>query len=264
MADNFSMEAIANIVQIVILVIVLISTIRILRDSSTSMSVLFFSLAVFSMIIIDIYWLAYDILRPGVRMPFAANEFGEAAMFLLFASVITSLFGKRLRIEPVILIPCIVFTAASVGLWIGWSGEWLQDIFTGVVFGYLICVVVMAAKAVCLLSKIESYALCFLSFCLVSVQAVIFIVPESIKHPLDLCCYLLMFTILTLLLAKCIVLFRRNADPEKLIAAAFLTSIWTVSTMYMSSGNWYLAAYFAETASILMMFLAVRKEVEIS
>ena len=50
------------------------------------MTLAFFCFGSISFLMSDIYWIAYYFINPGIRMPFAANEFGEGAMFLLLAA----------------------------------------------------------------------------------------------------------------------------------------------------------------------------------
>lgn len=258
---TYAYENLANIIQIMVYLMVLIKAAKLFIDSEGSIIVVFFSFAVFSLLIADIYWVAYDILRPDARMPFAANEFGEAAGFLLLASVITAVFGDRLIHETKIMLLCLLFIAGSTALWIGWSGEWIQDIITGFAFGYWLCVSVMSLRTIDAFSKGGWYAVGLFSMILILCQAAIFFVPDNLKKPLDLLCYALMFTILAVLILRCIIAIRSDYSSERIISLAFFCSVWSVSTMYMSAGTWYVAAQFAETLIAPLMLFGVRKEV---
>ena len=116
-----------------ILLLVFLGTLRLLASEKRDARTVLFAFAVASVLLSNLYWLAYDILRPGTRMPFAANEIGEWALFLLLgAAVRTQPEAPSAKRE---VFCAALFTAANVALWIAWSGEWIQDILTGAAFG---------------------------------------------------------------------------------------------------------------------------------
>ena len=258
---NYSLEAITSIIQICVVLIILISSYRLFGRNTVSMSAVFFLFGVFATLIVGLYWAAYDLLKPEIRMPFAANEFGEAAVFLLFASVITTVFRGELIREREALIFSAAFVAGSMVLWIAWSGEWLQDIIAGVSFGYLLCVTVMALRAADSFSRREWIAIGGSATLLILCQASIFFVPELLKKPIDIFCYIFMFSIMISLFVKCIRSLKEEKTGGNSIALPFACYVWVVSTMYMSSGMWYVAALFAEAMAILLMFIGIRREV---
>ena len=59
-----------------------------------SVELVSFTFATAAMLLSLLYWLAFDILYPGQRMPFAANEIAEWAMFLSFASTLKPMLGE--------------------------------------------------------------------------------------------------------------------------------------------------------------------------
>ena len=258
---TYTYENFANIIQTLVYLIVLISAVRLLINSEAPIMVLFYSFAVFSFIINNLYWLVYDVLRPETRMPFAANEFGEAAGFLLFASVITAVFGEKLIYEIRILVPCGLFIAGSTALWIGWSGEWIQDIMTGLAFGYLLCVSVMSLRTTDAFTRGEWYAMGLSAIILILCQTSIFFAPDNMKKPLDLFCYVLMFAVLVFMIAKCIIAIRSDYSSERIISLTFFCYVWCVSTLYMSAGICYVAAELAGALIMPLIMVGVRKEV---
>ena len=64
--------------------IVLIRTMRLIGTGVRSMMVVFFLFAMITFLVNNTYWIAYDLMLPDVRMPFSADELGEAAFMLLF------------------------------------------------------------------------------------------------------------------------------------------------------------------------------------
>lgn len=257
----YNFENIVNIIQIAVSLVVLIRSFRFYNGREVPMTALFFTLGIISLIISDIYWVVYDLLRPEERMPFAANEFGEAAIFLLLASSITACFGDRLIRDIRIIAGGIFFTAASTCLWIGWSGEWLQDIITGFALGYFICVSLLALRTTEVLSKGWWITIAVMAAVLIIGEASLFVLDEGLKQPIDDSCYLLMFTILIIIFSKCIMSIWTGKSGEIIISLSFACYICAISNMYMSSGNWYNAALFAETLAVPMMLQGVSKEV---
>lgn len=254
-------ENLMIIIQMITISVILFRSTNFLRIGTRSMVPVFFYFANISMLINGIYWLIYDLQRPGIRMPFAANEFGEAAFLLLFASVLTSMFGDRLKREVKVILPCILFVTASACLWYAWSGEWVQDIITGLAFCYFLSISVMSVKAAEAFSRIEWRVFAAAAAALITGQTLTLLVPDVLKRQVDLCCYLLMFAVLIYLTSKCVGAIRKDASAEKLTALAMAYYVWSVSTMYMSSGMWYIFADLISTIAIVCIFIGIRKEV---
>ena len=118
-------EYLPALIQIVVLIIVLAGVLRMILRDEKNIKAIFFAFAIVASLLSDIYWLAYDILRPFSRMPFAANEIAEWAMFVSLGAVLASdikAFGVDARKESIF---SILFVIANVALWIAWSGEWV-------------------------------------------------------------------------------------------------------------------------------------------
>ena len=262
---------------------VLLGSIRLISENKHSVSVVFYAFGLASVLLSDLYWLAYELLRPGTRMPFAANEIGEWAMFLLAGACLTARRTSFYRSAGYELIGVGVFAAANVGLWIAWSGEWVQDILTGLAFGYALC---------CLVARIrqeDAFAprdwLIFGIACpvLIFLQVLIFFVPQQMKQPLDVCCYVLLFAGVAYLLGCAVHTMRENrslrketeektTDDSKThrgkgeagreLCRLFAVFSWVVITMYMSEGVYYIVATLLSLFCYPMILMALKKEVE--
>lgn len=254
-------ENLMTIIQMIVFSVILFRSTNFLRAGTRSMVPVFFYFANISMLINGAYWLVYDLQRPGIRMPFAANEFGEAAFFLLFASVLTSMFGDRLKREVKVILPCILFVIASACLWYAWSGEWVQDIITGLAFCYFLSISVMSVKATEAFSRIEWRVFAAAAAALITGQTLTLLVPDALKRPVDLCCYLLMFAVLIYLTSKCFRVIRKEVSAEELTTLSMVCYVWSVSTMYMSTGIWYIFAEMFSTIAIVFIYIGIRKEV---
>ena len=225
-----------------------------------SMAPVFFTFAVVSGLMSSLYWLAYDMLRPELRMPFAANEFGEMGLFLLVSASLNAVFRSRFFAARREMLCAALFTAASTVFWILWSGEWVEDILTGLCFGYFLCVCARSLKLSGALSRREWILLACFAAMLLALQGLTFVLPASWSAAADCCAYAVMFTVLLYGVGKLIRALLRGDDPRGQYALAASVCAWSLSTMYMSADLYYLAAQLAYIGSIPLMLLALRRE----
>ena len=120
---------------ILVMLFVLIFAVRRIVFGERKMKLVYFAFGMTSFLLSDLYWLVYGVVRPGTRMPFAANEIAEWAMFLMFAASLDAAVPKPRRLPPGKMLAAAIFTLGNTLLWIGWSGEWIQDVLTGVCVG---------------------------------------------------------------------------------------------------------------------------------
>ena len=257
-----NMEVVFNLLFTAVLFLVFVWTLRLLVLEKREAHVVLFAFAVASVLLSNLYWLAYDILRPGTRMPFAANEIGEWALFLLLGAALNTQ-SERLNAKREML-GAALFTAANVALWIAWSGEWIQDILTGVAFGYFLCSLTARIKQAEIFPAWEWRLFGISCPVLVAAQSAIFFVPEPMKQPLDLFCYCLLFAMLAVLMIRALRSLRSGEQSTSAVPHAFAAYAWTSITMYMSSGWFYITALLLSTLCFPMMLLALRKEVAAS
>ena len=193
-------------------------------------------------------------------MPFAANEIGEWAFFLLLAASVGSPKAHSFQnAKKEVLFTCF-FVAASAGLWIGWSGEWMQDILTGLFYGYFLCTLVLRAKSEHAMPDRDWRMLGIVCAVLIAAQTAIFFVPDAAKRPLDLFCYIILFTVSAVFLVRA-VLSQRKDEPGKSVCHAFAFFAWIETVLYMSSGGYYVMAMILSLFSFPLILLAYKKEV---
>lgn len=257
-----NVEAVLDLLRALVLVFILLSTFRFIGHEKFTARIVFFTLAAACILLCDLYWLAYDILRPEVRMPFAANEIGECALFLLLGAALNS--GKPLRFREAKreMLCAVLFSAANTALWIAWSGEWVQDILTGLAFAYFLCALVLQIKTENPHSISSWRILGLLCVILIAGQTAAFFVPEEVRRLLDLLCYIHLFAVALWLLARAVQSVRKDADPARGVCDTFIAFAWVTVTMYMSEGGFYAAAYALSAICFPLMFLALKKEVE--
>lgn len=225
-----------------------------------SMAPVYFTFALISYLFSNLYWIAYDLLRPETRMPFAANEFGEIGLFLLMGSTLSAVFRGRFAAARREMLCAAFFAAASVALWIGWSGEWLQDILTGFCFGYYLCVCVRSLKQSDALSKTEWRLFGGLAALLLLLQGGTFLLSGVWRTAADYGAYAVMFSVLFYALGKTVRALRRGQDPARQVALTFACQAWTESTLFMSAGVFYAAAEVSLLICLPLMLLALHRE----
>lgn len=225
-----------------------------------SMAPVFFTFAIVSLLMSSLYWLAYELLRPEIRMPFAANEFGEIGGFLLLASALNAVFRGRFAAARLEIVCAAVFSVACTALWIGWSGEWIEDVLVGLSFGYYLCVCVRSLKQSDALSVPEWRLLGGVAGLLLLLQGLTFVLPAPWSSYADYGAYAVMFSVLLCSLVKLIRTLRKGQDPAAQFALAAACLGWSVSTMYMSADLFYLAALMSYMLCVPLMLIALRRE----
>ena len=248
------------LLQIAVLIATLFGSIRAIGTSDHSIPLIFFAFAMTSVLLSDFYWLAYMFLRPETRMPFAANEIAEWAMFLLLGtSLTTGLPGLFCAARRETLFAAL-FSAANAALWGAWSGEWVQDIMTGAALGYLLCCLASRLKGSGSLSTPEWGTLGGACVVLIAAESSVLLVPESFKQPVDLLCYALLFAVAAFLILLAALTMRKGGDPDRGVGLSFAAFAWCIITMYLSTGTLYFVAFLLVTLCFQMMFLSLRKE----
>ena len=264
MSQNI-IRSLVNAAEIAILIYVIIGAIRLLKTDRCPVSVIFFTIGVMSYMMSLLYWLVFEyMMPPDVRMPFAANEIGESAAFLLFATSIkasvTESSGRRFRFYARETAVAAVFTAANVCLWIAWSGEYMQDIVGGTALGYLVVIAANAARNVSIFST-RTAAVFACIWLTVSLEVVRLFAPAGSYLLIDTAANLI--RILTICYggfaaARSI----RGNDPGM---RAYIVSVscflWCTFAMYMCVEPMYFFPNIVSIMTIQMMMLSLRKAV---
>lgn len=245
-----------------VLAVFMFLSIRLLLKHTDSLTAVFLSFIFSLWFLADIYWLVYDILRPDVRMPFAANEIGEAGMLLMIAALINSAVpnGSRAAIKE--LVCTVIFAVFNVVLWIAWSGEWIQDIITGLVLLWLLSSAVCSLKVVHALTKAEWISFGIYCAALLAGQGLTFLFEDPVKTRIDIGCYVLISLGILYWLVKLFMSYKRNHSAKKLMALAVTNLAWIIVSLFMSSGVIYTVYYNIETLSVALMYIAAEKVVK--
>ena len=241
-------------------ILILFGCIRLYRSKSHTMTLVYFTFTVVSLLLAQVYWLVYDFLRKDVKMPFAANEFAEAALVLLLASALRTVFTKRIRILSKTFAFSVLYAAANAVLWIAWNGDWIEALITGPAYAYFIVTVAFALEESDAL-KTWGYALIVSVASLTTVmQAAELVFPEA-AFVVDTATYVLMLSMIVVWSVWIVRAFQRHADTRVLMSLSVGALCWVLYTMYSCIGWWYIAAELAQAAAFTSIFLAVRREV---
>lgn len=225
--------------QITILLFIIIRSVRFVQNSKVVISILYYIFGMIGFLVSDLYWLAYSLIHPYTRMPFAVNEVGEWAFFLLMSASLTTLFGDRFHIAAKEILGVIIFMAANVILWIMWSGEWIEDVISGVVLAYYFSVIVLSMLAVDAMNKVLWIGLAILSVVLIASQYMTFIVSSETAYYVNIWCNSLCLTGGIGFYLLIIRSYRTGGQVVRRYALAFGGNAWCVTGMYMSSGIIY-------------------------
>ena len=247
--------------QIAMLSVLLFFSVRLIRESNRSLTAVFLTFAFTLWLLTDLYWIIYDSMRPDSRMPFAVNEIGEAAVFLLIAATLNASVSHWFPEAWKQATGALFFAACNIALWITWSGEWLQDLLVGAAYMYCLYILACSMKRQQALSKNEWIGLGMTCGLLIAGQGLTFLVSQQAKGAVDTGCYLLLAAGVVLWAAKILSARKQHAAPKTLLCLSVALLGWTMTAKYMSEGGWYIAFLTMETLIMPLPFLSARKAV---
>lgn len=247
--------------QIAVTLAFLVLSVRLIRESGQALTAVFLAFVFALWLLTDLYWLIYDLMRFESRMPFAANEIGEAAFFLMMAATLGSAVFCDFHFARWQAIGAILFAACNAALWIAWSGEWVQDIFIGAAFAYLLYMIACSLKMQRTLARGEWIAVGCFCLLLVLAQGLTFVLPGSGKTALETVGSVFLIVGLAYWAYKLFTAWRKQAAPKALMPLAFALIVWAILAKYMSDGCLYNLFLAAETLSMPLLYLTVRKAV---
>lgn len=194
-------------------------------------------------------------------MPFAANEFGEAALFLMIAATLNSAVPRGSRVAIVQSVCALIFAACNAALWIAWSGEWIQDILIGLVVAWLMYSVVCSLKVTKVLSRLEWILLGVFCTLLITGQCLTFVFDDPIKSTIDAGCYVLLSAGVVYWLVKLFISYRKHESPKKIFSIIITVMTWIIVSLYMSADLMYIIFFNIQTVILVFEYLAARKVV---
>jgi len=249
--------------QIVMLALLLALSIRMIGKGGGSLAAVHLSFCLALWLMGDLYWIVYDLMRPESRMPFAANEIGEAAVFLMLAAIINFVMAGGTHPPVAYTIGAVLFGIGNTALWIAWSGEWIQDILIGTVFTWLLYSIVRSLVSLQILSGWQWTLLCMLCIGLIAGQSLLFFVENIAGTVIETGVYVILLTGIIFFVYRLIQSYKKKDEPGVLLTVAFALIAWVVLGKYMSEGIAYNVFLLLETLILPVCFLSVRKAVTV-
>lgn len=253
-------DYIPTLIAVIVCICILIRLYRTAIKEGHSSRLVFFAFATAALLLSALYWVTFDILYPMQRLPFAANEIAEWAMFLSLTSVISSLIYLPSRSAIWEIILAVLFVTTNVALWIAWSGEWLQDIITGLVFCCFLIKLVIILKQEEVFSLTVRIVWSIVCAAILAVNIATFFVSGTLYVVYDLTSYILLIAVELYFIAKTVMSLYKNANQKVTVSLSFTTAAWSIIFLYMSSQIFYDIANICLTVSFILMSVSLRRE----
>ena len=252
---------IISILSLIVTVSIIILSVRKLTESKNKVLSVFFTFAMVSYFMSEVYYFAYNFLIPDTRMPFAANEIAEASMILLLCAVLETTLGKERKIKIGALIFSTVFIGINMALWIMWSDEWIKNILFGLPYIYFLYLLIKGVIKTKAASNREIIAAAVLSAVIFAGEAIAVSMNDTVRPIVEISCYPLMYLLWIFILVKVIKSLRKeNANQGEAIYLSFTLHIWTMLLMFMSADVFYNIANIMYIIVLPLMYLAFKKE----
>jgi len=258
---TFQILLLVLLINILVLVTLLALSVNLIIKNGKNLTAVFLTFCFTLWLFTDLYWIIYDYMRPESRMPFAANEIGEAATFLMMAAVINSAVSSRVRISFFRSFGAVLFAVCNIALWIAWSGEWIQDLFFGVVYAWFLYSIVRSLtveNALRIRGWITLGALCTL---LIGCEVLTIGSNEKLIKIMGLGGYIILIVGVIFFAFNIIREYRTENRAKTELALSFALVAWIIMGKYMSEAGWYNLFLALETATVPLWYLSVRKVV---
>ncbi|MBR5968029.1 MAG: hypothetical protein IK001_05465 [Lachnospiraceae bacterium] len=253
--NNETLRAAMDVFQILVLGYLIFRILRFLTKIHAKVGILYLAYGIMCLFFNDLYWLVHGLMFSDYRFPFGANEVSEIGFFLLFASALAFVFKdckQNTRLEFTLT---LIYAVISIGLWIGWSGEWAKDIITGIPFAYFCCQVVRSVRLSRAFRRVEWLFFAAFTFAIVFVECIMFFIPEPLYDILDTSCYFFLYSMLVSLICNAFIRTIRAKtakDASAAVAMSALCMAWSLISMYMSLEPMY---FFPQLGSAVAMIL---------
>ncbi len=250
-----SIRVITYAIAAAVLLVVLFKSIADVKRKRRPITMSFFAFGVIGILVNDVYWWIHSLMYPDIRFPFSPDEIGACAVYMLMSAALLTIFDKPIKALPHTAFTA-AFSAANIALWIGWSGEWIKDIISGVVFAYLLCTCVRSLKESDVFSKKQWAAAAAAALALVCIQTLIFFISSEIQKLLDIFCYILMLAACLYLYVRALLSLKKSSLEER-TALSFSAFSCCLVSMYMSAEPIYFMFSLGYTLCTVIMFLAI-------
>jgi len=242
---------ITTIVQSIVLVVIIAKTVRLMDNGKNVFLPFFFMLAMTSFLLSNMYWIAYDVLKPDTRMPIAANEIGECAMILLLSAGLDVVLKDKKKIFGEIVF-AILFIGVNIALWIAWSGEWLQDVLFGIPYIYFLWLLIRGMRSRGVLARKELWLAAVMGVSVLILQIPLLYVKGFLFESIKVAFFVVMFALMAWFGVKS---FR---SKDYFMTLTFF--LWTELSMFLTSGVYYYLAFSSNVLVLPLMYVSMKKE----
>lgn len=261
--DADLLEIIVTAIQVIVLLAVVYGLVDHIKSRKVDLPAILSMFALFSFLLNDIYWLCFEILYPGEKMPFSVNAIGEYAFLMLLVSMYKQLFDSyklKISIENGII---AVMTAIYMCLWIRWSGTWTGNIIGAVAFGYLICIIV---GLIIEYEPIPSKYLYFILYIAIA-QLMLNLMAEfftsgaataTVNGIMYAITYVPAFVFLVITIRK--MASKTDNRGYLILTGGFL--VWCLNAMYVSGDYWYELGDLLSTSALVFIYIGIKREGE--
>ncbi|MBR5708925.1 MAG: hypothetical protein IKX41_06030 [Oscillospiraceae bacterium] len=250
-----------NIVQIAALVVICARTYRRLDRREKYLPTILFLFGMVALMLSELYWLVHGLIRPDFRFPYSSSEISQDGGLLLLAAALVALLGRSRKKMLAVTVGAVCFTLINIALWILWSGEWFKDIFDGIFFTYYVVVVARSIKRTGGLYKREWKCLVLVGAALMAGETLWSFVPEQTQIMADVFNYSVIIAVFLFFLVKIIISLRRGDAPARSLCLAYGGFTWSLFSMYMSADPYYLVPFVGSTVMMVLMHVAMEREV---
>lgn len=254
-------EAIFLSLHAAVVIPIAILSASLMKKGKNGMFPAFYTFAMISMLLSDLYCLIFCILRPEERMPFAVDEIAECAMLLLLSAGIEALSGKRKKWMPGALLFTILYMTATVALWIAWSGEWVQSVLFGIPYVYLAYLLIRGLEYVRAWdTDVEKILAMITAVVILLMQAALLLIEEGMAWDvLNEGSYAIMYVFTAWLFWKNYRSLRDKSYGEKTLYLALTLFLWSILLTYMSDEFYYEISLGLNILSIPIVWIAVKR-----
>ena len=241
---------ITTILQSIVLVVIIAKTVRLMNNGKNEFLPFFFVLAMSSFLLSNLYWIAYDVLKPGTRM-IAANEIGECAMILLLSAGLDVVLKDKKKIFGEIVF-AILFIGVNIALWIAWSGEWLQDVLFGIPYIYFLWLLIRGKRSRGVLARKELWLAAVMGVSVLILQIPLLYVKGFLFESIKVAFFVVMFALMAWLGVKS---FR---SKDYFMTLTFF--LWTELSMFLTYGVYYYLAFSSNVLVLPLMYVSMKRE----
>ena len=252
MTVETKLSVLLNIILTVVLILILIPSVKMIVKDRKRFLMLFFSMGCMCYLLSAFYWIAYEIIRPETRMPFAADEIADCSLILLFSASLGTLLRDKKKNAPGELIFTFVYISANIFLWIMWSGEWVQDIVFGLPYYYFLWMIIRGIRSSKALNKVELIACIVAPFAIIGFQIGNLYAAGNARNVFDLMAYTSIYFFMAW--------FGIKSIKTGNIYLRYGFFLWTLIAMYSCPEYLYLVATASNILATFVVYLAVKKE----